>query len=64
MKWMAVRRRRVKKTGTQMCVTPSGGGGGGRRRGKVSPLWVNCEREERCMVGLVGVVAGMRARYG
>ena len=38
----------------------------GRRRkekkGKESPLWVNCEREERCMVDLAGVVdvAGMR----
>ena len=61
MKWMAVRRRRVKKTGTQMCVTPSG------EEGKVSPLWVNCEREERCMVGLGEVAVdavGMRARRG
>ena len=37
------------------------------RKGKVSPLWVSCEKEERCMVGLGGVafdVAGMRARHG
>ena len=37
------------------------------KKGTVNPLWVNCEREERCIVGLAGVavdVAGMRARYG
>ena len=37
------------------------------KKGKVSPLWVNCEREERCMVDLGGVaidVVGMRARHG
>ena len=33
----------------------------------MNPLWVNCEKEERCMVDLGGVavdVAGMRARHG
>ena len=37
------------------------------KNGKVNPLWVNCQREERCMVDLVGVavdVGGKRARYG
>ena len=37
------------------------------KKEKVSPLWVNCEREERCLVELGDVavdVAGMRARYG
>ena len=37
------------------------------RKAKVSPLWVNCEREERCTLDLGGVavdVAGMRARRG
>ena len=36
------------------------------KKGKVSPLWVNWEGEERCMVDLVGVVVdvgGMRARH-
>ena len=37
------------------------------KKEKVSPLWVNWEREERCLVELGNVavdVAGMRARYG
>ena len=37
------------------------------KKGTVNPLWVNCEREERCMVGFGEVavdIAGMRARGG
>ena len=37
------------------------------KKGKVSPLRVSYEREERCTLDLGGVavdVAGMRARYG
>ena len=37
------------------------------KKGKLSPLWMNCETEERCMVDLGDVavdVAGMRARHG
>ena len=36
------------------------------KKGKMSPLSVNCEREERCLVDLGDVavdVAGMRARH-
>ena len=38
-----------------------------REKVKVSPLWVNCEREERCMLDLARVVvdiAGKKARHG
>ena len=67
MKWMAVRRRRVKKTGIQMRVTPFGRRRRREKKGKVSPLSVIWEMEERCMVGLGDVavdVAGMRAMHG
>ena len=33
------------------------------KKGKGSPLWVNCKREERCMAGVVDV-AGMREMHG
>ena len=30
-----------------------------KKKGKGSPLWVDCEREERCIVGLASVVVNV-----